>query len=331
MIRAFIIAAGSIALLLPGAEQAAPCDTPLTEAALKQLVTGGVPAARVRNLIATCGLDLGQVDVAATESRLKQIGVAPPALTALAPPARAAAGATWTSPFDGRPMAAVLPGSFRMGSDAGEPNHDPDEAVHDVTLAAAVWVDVGEVTNEAYRRFVTSRPEWQKGNIKPGLHDGNYLKDWNGPNYPEGRGDWPVAWVSWYAARAYAAWAGKRLPTEAEWEYAARAGSTGRFWWGPNFDATRVITDPKAPPLPELRTNPWGIRDTAGSVWEWTSSLYRQYPYVPGDGREDAGAAAPRVTRGGSRANGQAFLRAANRSMEAPAFTSDLIGFRCVR
>jgi formylglycine-generating enzyme required for sulfatase activity len=331
MIRAFLLAAASTVLMLPGSEQTPACDTPLTEAAIKQLVAGKVPAARVRSLIATCGIDLGQPDAAATENRLKQIGVGATSLTSLAPPAKAAPGATWTSPYDGRVMVTVPAGAFRMGSDPSEPNHDPDEAAHQVTIAAAYWVDVDEVTNEAYRRFVISRPEWQKGSIKPGLHDGNYLKDWNGTNYPEGRGDWPVTSVSWHAARAYAAWAGKRLPTEAEWEYAARGGTTGRFWWGSIFDAERVVTDPKAPPPPERRTNPWGIRDTAGSVWEWTSSIFRQYPYVGSDGREDAAATTPRATRGGSRANGQAFLRVANRSQEAPTFTSDLLGFRCVR
>jgi sulfatase modifying factor 1 len=332
MIRSLLLAtAGWLAITAGGAGQAAPCDTPLTEAALKEMISGGVPAARLRSLIASCGLDSTQPDQPATEARLKQIGVAASALTALAPPSAATTFAAWTPPIDRRAMVLVPGGEFRMGSDAGDAGRDADENPHDVSIPRPLWVDVDEVTNEAYRRFVINRPEWQKANIKRELHDGNYLKDWQGTSYPEGRANWPVAFVSWPAARAFAAWAGKRLPTEAEWEYAARAGATTRFWWGSTFDASRVISDPKAPPAPERRSNAWGIRDATGSVWEWTSSIFRPYPYAAGDGREDPAAAAPRVTRGGSRANGQNFLRLANRSVEEPTYTSDLLGFRCVR
>lgn len=329
MIRALIFA-GSLVLSFSAVGQAPACDTPLTEEALKQLVSGGVPAARIRQLISSCGIDIGQSNTAATESRLKQIGVASSVFSALAPPANPPKGATWTSPFDRRAMVAVPAGAFRMGSDAAEANRDADEDAHDVKVGA-FWVDVDEVTNEAYRRFVISRPEWQKGFISPAFHDGNYLKDWTGSNFPAGRGNMPVAWVSWHAARAYAAWAGKRLPTEVEWEYAARAGSTTRFWWGADFDASRVITDPSAPPPQEQRANAWGIRDTTGSVWEWTATLFRPYPYSVAEAKEDVNARGPRATRGGSRANGQNFLRVANRSMEEPIVTSDLIGFRCAR
>jgi formylglycine-generating enzyme required for sulfatase activity len=333
MIRALILAV-SAGLALGGAstEQGPRCDTPLTEEALREMIGGGVPAARLRQLIASCGLDLGQADAAATEARLNQIGLAATALTALAPPATAVAGATWVSPLDRRTMVYVAAGKFRMGSDAAERNREADEDAHDVVIADGFWMDVAEVTNEAYRRFVISRPEWQKGNVRPELQHADYLKNWTGTSYPDGRGDHPVAWVGWHAARAYAAWAGKRLPTEAEWEYAARAGSTTRFWWGNNFDAQRVVTDPKtAADGADRRTNPWGLRDTTGSVWEWTASLYRPYPYLAGDGRDDARSAGPRVTRGGSRVNGESFLRSANRSMEDTNAASDLVGFRCAR
>jgi formylglycine-generating enzyme required for sulfatase activity len=332
MIRLLLLAsAGWLAIAAGGVEQAAQCDTPLTEAALKEMISGGVGAARLRSLIASCGLDVRQPDQPATEARLKAIGLPASTLTALAPPAAATTGATWTSPIDRRAMVLRPAGTFQMGSEAGDSGRDADETAHQATIARPFWIDVDEVTNEAYQQFVISRPEWQKSFIKRDLHDGNYLKDWQGTSYPDGRGSWPVAFVSWHAARAYAAWAGKRLPTEAEWEYAARAGATTRFWWGSDFDASHVITDPKAPPAAERRTNAWGVRDATGSVWEWTSSLFRPYPYAPGDGREDVSGPAARSTRGGSRANGQNFLRLANRSMEDPTYTSDLLGFRCVR
>lgn len=309
-------------------EQPGQCATPLTDSAITDLVAGGVPPARLRQLIASCGIDLGQADMAATELRLRQIGVAPAALTALSPPASAKIGDTWISPFDRRAMAFVPSGNFRMGSDA-ERDRDPDESAHDVAIENSFWMDVEEVTNDAFQRFLISRPEWQRSSVPAEFADANYLRGWSGLQYPDGAATASVTWVSWHAAHAYAAWTGKRLPTEAEWEYAARAGSSSRFWWGNDFDGTRVTGSARGDV--SRRANPWGLRDITGGLWEWTATLYRPYPYRAGDGREDPRARAPRSTRGGSRINGEAFLRSANRNMEDSHRTSDLLGFRCVR
>lgn len=298
--------------------QAGPCATPLTDLAIRELIAGGVPPARLRQLIASCGIDIGQPDLATTELRLRQIGVAEAALTALAPPAVGTIGDTWISPLDRRAMAFVPSGTFRMGSEPFERDREADEPAHDLTIANSFWMDINEVSNEAFQRFLISRPEWQRGNVPAEFADANYLRGWSGVRYPDGLASAPVAWVSWHAANAYAAWAGKRLPSEAEWEYAARAGSSSRYWWGNEFDSTR-------------RVNPWGLRDITGGVWEWTATLYRPYPYRARDGREDPRVRSPRSTRGGSRINGEAFLRSANRNMEESHRTSDLLGFRCVR
>lgn len=328
---AALLFAGSL-LSVDAADQDTQCETPLEEADLKELIGAGVPAARLRQLITTCGIDLRLPDVPATESRLKEIGTPASALTALSPPPNPTAGLRWTSPFDRREMVFVAPGRFRMGSPSSEGGRDADEEVHDANVSAGFWVDTREVSNESYRRFLVARVEWRKGNVAGALQDANYLKDWTGLDYPAGLGHAPVSWVGWHAARAYAAWAGKRLPTEAEWEYAAGAGSSSAYWWGDRFDAARIAaartfegTDT------ERRTNPWGLTDMSGGVWEWTLSLYRPYPYASQDGREDIAAAGPRVLRGGSRANGEAFLRIANRNAEEPRASSDLVGFRCAR
>jgi len=333
MIRVtFIVIAGWLVTAATSTKQAVQCDIPLTEPAIKQLLTDGVPAAGLRRLFSTCGIDLGLATADATESRLKQIGVSAAALTALAPPANPMAGTTWVSPFDRRPMVFISAGRFRMGSDGTELGREADEEPHEVVVANGFWMDAAEVSNESYRRFIISRPEWQKDNATPGLKGANYLKNWQGTSYPEGQGSAPVVWVNWHAARAYAAWAGKRLPAEAEWEHAARGGTTTRFWWGSEFDPQRVVRDTQAASVaPQRRTNPWGVGDATGSVWEWTSTLYRPYPYSATDGREDARSTGARVVRGGSWVNGEAFLRVANRSSEEAAEASDLIGFRCVR
>lgn len=323
-----VLAAVGVAVM--ATSQPAPCETRLTVEALTDLVRAGVPGARLRQLIASCGLDSRARDLVELEPVLKTAGVPAAAMTALAPPPKPERGTVWVSPIDGREMVFLPPGTGQMGTPPGESGRDQDESAHTITLDSGLWMDVSEVTNSAYRRFILSRPEWQKANIAPALHSGSYLRNWNGNEFPAGEGDNPVVFVSWPAARAYAAWAGKRLPTEAEWEYAARAGTTTKYWWGDAFDRSRVAGTKESGPL-TLRTNPWGVRDLPGGVWEWTSSMYRPYPYNRLDGREDPNGRDARVMRGGSRENGENFLRSGNRSFEAAITTSDLLGFRCVR
>ena len=119
-------------------------------------------------------------------------------------------------------MALIPEGEFQMGSNDGNADND-EQPVHKVHLNA-FYIDVNEVTNGEFKDFVLANPVWQKDRIKAKLGDDNYLQDWNGNNHPLGERDHPVRYVSWYAAMAYAVWVDKRLPTEAEWEKAARGG-----------------------------------------------------------------------------------------------------------
>jgi hypothetical protein len=300
--RRVLVAAAVVAFAIDGRFAAEPqqatCDTPLAEGDVRQLVEAGVPAARMRQLLATCGIDLGQPDEAALEVRLRLIGAPLSVLGALRPPDDPTPGLRWMAPIDRRAMVYVSGGKFEMGSALTESGRDPDEVPHTVDTND-FWIDAAEVTNRDYRRFVLSRPEWQKDRVQRSVADADYLKDWDGNTFPEGWAERPVVNVSWHAARAYTAWAGRRLPTEAEWEFASHSAR--------------------------------GAEHLTGGVWEWTSTLYRPYPYSILDGREEARTAGRRSIRGGANANALRFQRPANRNSAESTATSSLLGFRGVR
>ena len=211
-------------------------------------------------------------------------------------------------------------GTFQMGSNAREAFID-EQPVRTVDVGA-FYMDKYEVTNAQYREFVLARPPWQKDRIAVELHDGNYLKHWVGNNYPSGKENHPVVYVSWYAAKAYAEWAGKRLPTEAEWEKAARGGLVSRKYpRGNSIDANganygRRIGDTVR--VGGYPANDYGLYDMAGNVWEWCSGMY--------DNVKNS-----RVMRGGSWSVHALDVRVSFRGWDVPTFTNDDVGFRCVR
>jgi len=129
-------------------------------------------------------------------------------------------GQTRVNPVDGAEMAFVPAGTFKMGSENGDADEKP---VHSVSVQG-FWMYAKEVTNGQYRKFLTANPQWTAERIDSKLHDGDYLKHWKEQSLVSKDESYPVAYIPWYAAKAYAEWAGGRLPTEAEWEYAARGG-----------------------------------------------------------------------------------------------------------
>ena len=242
-------------------------------------------------------------------------------------------------------MVLIPAGEFEMGSAKGAANERP---VHTVYLDA-FYMDTHEVTNAQYKAFIDENPEWQKENIPPAFHDGVYLRLWDGNTYPEGKANHPVIYVSWYAAMAYAEWAGKRLPTEAEWEKAARGGLTGKLYpWGDTYDPTlanygRYHNQPIA--VGQYPPNGYGLYDMAGNVSEWCLDEYdpdfyaqspRENPFSHGTPEEvirnfKVVKEKNRILRGGCWSDNGLFLRVAYRDWGPQNYTSVFRGFRCVK
>ena len=242
-------------------------------------------------------------------------------------------------------MVLIPAGSFEMGSNDAEADAD-EQPVHTVHLDA-FYMDKYEVTNAQFKVFVDANPQWQKDNIEDRFHNGVYLDDWIGNDYPAGRADHPVNRVSWYAAMAYAEWAGKRLPTEAEWEYAARGGLAGKKYpWGDAIspvDANYGEPFGDTTPVGQYAANGYGLYDMAGNVWEWCLDAYDADFYAVSDdsrnpiagGEVDNFKTIPtdpsRVLRGGGWFNSAQFLRVAFRVRNTPTDAPWHYGFRCAR
>lgn len=245
-------------------------------------------------------------------------------------------------------MVLIPAGEFQMGSD----ENTDEKPVHTI-YTDAFYMDKYEVTNAQYKTFLNANPQWQKGRISVIYHDGDYLKHWNGNNYPAGKGDHPVPYVSWYAAMAYARWAGKRLPTEAEWEKAARGGLVGKKYpWGDYIDSTKANYNKEVDDtisVGRYSSNGYGLYDMAGNVLEWCLDEYdediykkellfmnsRQNPIVGGTivsvTTNFSKVKTQRVLRGGSWSALPQAVRVADRVKGNPTVSHDGIGFRCVK
>tara|TARA_B100000315_G_scaffold259319_1_gene314894 strand:+ start:5377 stop:6486 length:1110 start_codon:yes stop_codon:yes gene_type:complete len=231
-------------------------------------------------------------------------------------------------PFD--KMVEIKGGNFLMGSSDGDFDEEPIHRVHLLPFQLAGY----EVTYSQFQEFIKENPHWEKG--KPGMNevDLNYLKDWNGTDFPKGRENFPVVYVSWFAASAYAYWFGRRLPTESEWEYAARGGLRGMpYPWGKvsefwiaNIKTEGLINMPK--PVGNYSMNGFRIFDMAGNVREWTADGYSLYN--PAEQRNPQMTTNQRykVVRGGSWETFGRDSRVSKRWRERPNHCGPDIGFR---
>jgi len=212
-------------------------------------------------------------------------------------------------------MVLMPAGTFLMGSADGDPDELP---VHEVRLQA-FYMDRCEVTNAQFGVFFR-----QTGRAEPAF--------W----HPElDRPDEPVVGITWEDARAYAAWAGKRLPTEAEWEYAARSGRPQRSYsWGAEPDrALANFSSFGITPVKSYAPNSLGLYDMAGNVWEWCEDWYGSdaYAHSPADNPRGPDVGVHRVLRGGAWYCDAREVRTANRYYALPGARSYHIGFRCAR
>ncbi len=215
---------------------------------------------------------------------------------------------------------------------------------HPVTISD-FRMDRYEVTKAQFASFLNARPEWRKEDLPIGLHNGHYLEDWTNGRYHDGEGTYPVVFVTWQAAQVYCRWAGGRLPTEAEWEYAARGGGDAEFPWGDSPPAREKVNygssghgGPVA--VGTYPPNPFGLFDMAGNVWELLLDAWvDHYPDVPETNPIAGGAVADegllaiqdrRVLRGGSFGASIVNLRTRWRDSHVVTNAVAFVGFRCV-
>ncbi len=220
-------------------------------------------------------------------------------------------------------MRPVPAGEFMMGSGENE---------HQVYLDS-FHMDTYEVTNARYAACVMAGvcdpPHFNRTDFRPDYYEN--------PEYE----DFPVVYIDWYMAKTFCEWRGARLPTEAEWEKAAR-GTDGRSYpWGEGISCDLANYD--GDPDPSLfcmgdttrvgsyedGVSPYGLYDMAGNLFEWTSSLYKPYPYDAIDGREDPDRRGERVIRGGAWSEGPDDQKTFYRSWIGPELSESAIGFRC--
>ncbi len=231
---------------------------------------------------------------------------------------------------DNAEMVRVPAGEFTMGSDS----YDNEKPVHRVSLSD-YWIDVFEVTNARYQECVNA------GKCeRPGSTSSDDRSSYFGNSqYAE----YPVIYVSWEDANKYCAWAGKRLPTEAEWEKAARGPSTSSgdartYPWGNEWDSAKANVENSGGDTTQVGSypagaSPYGALDMAGNVWEWVADWYDggYYANSPRENPKGPSSGQSKALRGGAFDYVQDLARAAVRYGGRPAFRYSSIGFRCAQ
>jgi formylglycine-generating enzyme required for sulfatase activity len=265
----------------------------------------------------------------------------------------------------GMKLRRIPPGTFLMGSPAGEDGRHDDEDLHDATISRAFFLGDREVTVGQFRAFVaatgyrTDAERDRNGGCAYDAKKSRFVRgtaySWRNPGW-EQTDDHSVVNVSWNDAVAFCAWLSRKeggtydLPTEAEWEYACRAGTLSRFATGeetesllgaanvadasarrlfPSWTTTRgadgfVFTAPAG----RFRPNAWGLYDMHGNVWEWCADWYGLYPRSAVRDPRGPSQGPGRILRGGSWFGSPRHCRSANRFHQPPSVSNVCFGFR---
>jgi formylglycine-generating enzyme required for sulfatase activity len=278
----------------------------------------------------------------AVRQSIDQTATASAAAQTALPPTDASLGEPWTRPADGMRMEFIPAGSFLMGSLDGDTTADSDEKPQHSVYLNAYWIDQTEVTNAQMARCVAA------GICQPPSLVKSYTRS---TYYGEAQFDnYPVIYVTWEDANSYCTWAGGRLPTEAEWEKAARGPVGQTYPWGNEPVASRLVNfcdwncpfewkdssidDGYADTSPvgnfPAGASPYGVLDMAGNVWEWVQDWYSETYYASSPSSNPIGPSSGqyRVLRGGAFSDIAAQVRSSFRN-EKPDHSNWPVGFRC--
>jgi formylglycine-generating enzyme required for sulfatase activity len=234
-------------------------------------------------------------------------------------------------------MVHVPGGTFQMGDDESNPYADSDEFPRHAVTLDDFWIDQTEVTNAQFAAFLNDRGNQTEGGVTwLNLEDRNCQVEQAGEYRPRsGYADHPVTGVSWYGADAYCKWAGARLPTEAEWEYAARGPQSLVYPWGDSFPACEsaqfLVCSGQTVPVGSLSNGAsWcGAQDMAGNVWEWVADWYGDYSAEAQTNPTGPPTGDSKVLRGGSFSDLWHDIRTAYRFGNKPSYRLANVGFRC--
>jgi formylglycine-generating enzyme required for sulfatase activity len=249
----------------------------------------------------------------------------------IAKPAAEELPGVFINPKDGSEMVLVPAGSFLYGSKEDDPFARSDEKPQRLIELPSFYIDRYPVTNEKYCRFLNDeKPDdgrlarWIILKMRFERERCRITKEGAKFGIEKGYDRHPVIYVSWYGADAYAKWADKKLPSEEEWEKAARGTDGREYPWGVGFDKDKCNTNESGIGATSRVTrypngvSPYGCYDMAGNVWEWTDSSYEEK-------KEN------KVLRGGSWLINRGYARCANRVWNVPVYMVNTLGFRCVR